>query len=115
MPDTYYLKLSEKSTIESALDADNRDYQFTGTISTDGFTTKPDGEGGQIITYKAKFVSEITLIDGGKSMIKGKKKGSKSEQLYRVLIKEAQLLNEDPQTYYEEKMSEIIKSREFEV
>lgn len=115
MPDTYYLKLSEKAAIEMPLKAENEDYLFTGTISTDGFTSKPDGEGGNIITYRAKFVSEITLIDNGKTMIKGKRKGSPSEQLYRVLLKEASLLNEDPQTYYEEKMQEIIKSREVDL
>lgn len=77
----HYIKITDKAYIDEPLQ-DECEYQIEGVIETDGFTDKGDKDnpGKRIITYKAKFVRNITLQRGGQ-VIRLKDKGSESKKL----------------------------------
>lgn len=107
---SYFLKIKDKAAIEANLE-DETEYQFTGVITTKGFKSDPDGEGGNDITIGALFTSHLTLIKGDKTLIKGRDKKSMSKKLRGAIWHmqdEKERMDMDEEVFYQKMMGVMI-------
>jgi len=110
------IKIVGTANIPRGLDLDKRVDLTIANVDVVDYSNpvNDDGTKNQVFKLKISEISEINII-GIKEIIRAKKKGSQAKLLRWKLQQLAEKLDEEPEYFYQERMSEIIKKIEEEI
>lgn len=109
MQNNYYLRITDKASIAEPLEIDH-EYTFAGIITIEKIEKAGNGEGFDY-THKAKFTSHLELQKGDK-VIKGNKKSSVSQRMFRRAYVASNEKGIDHEAYYQMMGNKIIRNWE---